>query len=112
MRKIYFYSPSDCTCNKKVLLRECKRHTARCVAVANACYSVGVPGDGTPLEMGYPSYPRLDWDPPPPVQGWIGTLPHPRLDWYPPVQGWIGTPPCPRLDRDPHSKVGSEPPPP
>ena len=67
---------------KKVLLRERKRHTARCVAVASACYSGGgvlqvpplLPGPG----MGYPA-------------------PHPDLGWgIPPTWTWDGVPPLPR----------------
>ena len=34
-------TPADTLANKKVLLRECKRHTARCVAIAISCYSRG-----------------------------------------------------------------------
>ena len=115
--------------NKKVLLRERKRHTARHVAVASACYFGGrglprIPaprhGMGTPPEMGYPprhgmGYPPEMGYPPrhgmgyptemgyPPIQGW-GT---------PPFQGWIGYPPQPRLDRvPPLSKAGLGTPPP
>ena len=63
--------------NKIVLLRERKRHTARRVAVASACYS----GEG-----GYPEYPpRPGMGPPPGL--WMG---------YPPYLGW-GTP-LPYLD--------------
>ena len=54
--------------SKKVLLRERKRHTAHCIAVASACYSGGVPGDGGPplSKVGVPPRPRLDQVPPPP----------------------------------------------
>ena len=38
----YFNICSRHIVNKKVLLRERKRHTACCVAVASACYSRGV----------------------------------------------------------------------
>ena len=95
--------------NKKVLLREHKRHTARRIAVASACYSRGeVPGVppppwrwGTPLSkggvsptpcprLGYlPVHPRFGY---PPVQGW-GTPLYKAGSGYPPIQGWIGYPP-------------------
>ena len=81
---------------KKVLLRERKRHTARRVAVAIACYSRG--GClGTPPKMGWGTPPEIGWGTPPykvgvpPVQGWI-RYPRPRLDWVPPRS---------RLDRVP-----------
>ena len=82
--------------NKKVLLRERKRHTARRVAVASACYfGGGVP----PLDMGWGTPPR--WDTPPSKVG------VPPQDWYPPSK--VGVPPRPRLDRAPPSKVGVPP---
>ena len=99
--------------NKKVILRERKRHTARCVASTRyACCSVQwgaemgypPPDMGYPLDMGYPSldmgyHPRhgylpWTWGPPPrwgtpPEMGyprtWDGVPPYPDLKW--------GTPP-------------------
>ena len=72
--------------NKKVLLRERKRHTARRVAVASVCYSGGgllrvppPPGPG----MGYP-----------PTRTWDGVLPYPDLGWDTPLPGpGMGYPP-------------------
>ena len=65
--------------NKKVLLRERKRHTARRVAVASACYSGREGTTGTP--------PTWTWDGVPP-------LPGPGME-YPPTQTWGGVPPLP-----------------
>ena len=63
--------------NKKVLLRERKRHTARRVAVASACYSgEGVPRDGVPPRRW--GTPPSKVGVPPPVQGWIGYPPPPQ----------------------------------
>ena len=81
--------------DKKVLLRERKRHTAHRVAVASACYSGGgyygypptwdgitpLPGPG----MGYPPYLDLGWGTPPPTRAWDGVPPYLDLGW--------GTPP-------------------
>ena len=64
--------------NKKVLLRERKRHTACRIAVASDCYS----GGGT---MGTP-YLDLGWGTPPPGPG-MG---------YPPTWTWDGVRPLPR----------------
>ena len=83
-----------CYFNKTVLLRERKRHTARRVAVASACYSGG--------EGGYPEYPLLDlgWGTPPagvppswgtPLAG-VPPLPGPWMG-YPPTWTWDGVPP-------------------
>ena len=81
--------------NKKVLLRERKRHTARHVA-------------STP-------YVVLSWLTPPPP-GW--TWPPPgRLDLTPPLAGWTWLPPPGRLDLTPPSQLdltplpGPDPPP-
>ena len=81
--------------NKKVLLRECKRHTAR--HIANACFADGgmvphpVLDGGVPhhdLGWGYPpsarcgtpqSRPRMWY--PLPIWTWAGVLPHPDLGW-------------------------------
>ena len=71
--------------NKKVLLRERKRHTACHVTVASACYSGGGTM-GTPLPgpgMGYP-----------PTWTWDGVLPYPDLGrGTPPTWTWDGVPP-------------------
>ena len=112
--------------HRKVLLRERKRHTARCVAVASACYfGVGGVTPGTPPDMGWGTPPESGY---PPIQGWgtppdmgwgtppskVGVPPHPRLDWvpphprlgYPPRHG-MGTPPD--MGGYPPSKVGVPP---
>ena len=108
--------------NKKVLLRERKRHTARRVAVASACYSGGGEGgtmgtpptwtwDGVPPlpgpGMGYP--PTQTWDRVPPYLdlGWGTPLPRPEMGYPPyldlrwgtpyPDLRW-GTSPLPRLE--------------
>ena len=105
--------------NKKVLLRERKRHTARRVAYARYAGvwwgGRGYPiqswwGGGYPIQynirpgMGYPHHPDLagypppsrpGWGPPPPPPsrpGW-GTSPPPRtLDGVPPSRPGWGTP--------------------
>ena len=93
MKKYNFY--------KKVLLHQCKRHTAHHVAVASACYSGGVPRvppwtwdrlrpwtwDGVPPQT---------WDGVPPTWTWDGVPPYLDLGWgtplprtemgYPPTQ--------------------------
>ena len=63
--------------HKKVLLRERKRHTTCCIAVASACYSGG----------GYPNYP--------PDLGWGTPPPRPGME-YPPYLdlGWSTPPRC------------------
>ena len=99
--------------NKKVLLRERKRHTAR--RVASARYADLSPDNGPilltrglphpvldrryshPVSMGVPwgtPHPDLRWGTPQSA-GW-GT-PHPGLRWGPPVQTWDGVSPCPDL---------------
>ena len=77
--------------NKKVLLRERKRHTARRVAVASACYSGGwvlrVPPH---LDLGWGT-PHLDlgWGNPPPHLDLRWGTPLPRLGTgYPPPRVW------------------------
>ena len=72
--------------NKKVLLRERKRPTAR--HIANAHYAGGV---GTPYPR-VPPWPDLRWVPP--IQTLDGVHPRPDLGWgNPPVQTWDGVPP-------------------
>ena len=71
--------------NKKVLLRERKRHTARRVASAHyAALSNG--WGGTPSRPGWggvpwapPHHPDLEWGTPHPDLGW--STPHPDLEW-------------------------------
>ena len=81
--------------NKKVLLRECKRHTD--CRVASTRYAVPVRGGwyppgkvGAPLSRPgrYPPSSRPGRYPPP-IQTWEGRYP-------PPIQTWegVGTPPC------------------
>ena len=73
--------------NKKVLLRERKRHTARCVA--SACYAALSP------DVGWRGYP---------IQSWMGGTPY-HEGWGPPSAGW-GTP-CLDLGRGyPHLDLG------
>ena len=86
-QRTYFLTPllfSSIIVNKKVLQRERKRHTARRVAVASACYS----GGGTTGNN-----PPWTWDgvPPLPRPGMGYPLPGPGMV-YPPHLGW-GTPP-------------------
>ena len=101
--------------NKKVLLRERKRHTAR--RVANARIQWWRRGRGTPsshggrgvypisgLVGGYPiqswwwgvPHPRSGGVPHPAMGGTQGT-PQPDLGWVPPSQTWDGVPPQPDL---------------
>ena len=97
--------------NKKVLLREHKRHTVH--RVASACYpapSLSGPGMGYPPSrpgMGYP--PDLWWGIPPPDLGW-GTPPTQTWDGVPPTrpgtgycltQTWDGVPPRPVMGYPP-----------
>ena len=86
--------------NKKVLLRECKRHTAR--HVANTPFCCPNWGGGTPsqVQMGYPI---SDWGTPCPDLGWgtplwtwLGYL-HLDLARVPPIWTWPGYPPHPHL---------------
>ena len=84
--------------NKKVLLRERKRHTDR--RVASTRYAA-LPGVGTPTPvgvppppaswMGYPPRPA-GWGTPPPAS-WMGYPPG-QLDGVPPPASWMGYPPA------------------
>ena len=71
--------------NKKVLLRERKRLTARPRSKYTLCWS----GRGsTP-----PPISSAEWGTPPPIS-WMGYTPHPELErGYPPVQTREGVPP-------------------
>ena len=81
------------TRNKKDLLRERKRHTARCAASARYAGERGGPhpvmvGRGTPVMVG--GYP---------IQSWWG-VPHPVMVGRYPIQSWWGgTPHHPDLAR-------------
>ena len=77
--------------NKKVLLRECKRHTARCVGNARyAALSNGWGGTPSSPGGGYPGYPS----PTRPGRGGTpGTPPPSRLGT---TQTWDGVSPLPR----------------
>ena len=113
-------------CNKKVLLRERKRHTARRVASARyAALSSGGgrvtpgtppsrPGQGYPGYhphhpdlAGVPPHPRPGMGYPPTIQTWPG---------YPPTQTWDGVPPTSDLGWVPplphHPDLAGVPPPP
>ena len=64
--------------DKKVLLRECKRHTAR--HVASARYAGGGISQVPPLcrpGMGYPPVQTWNGVPPPPARPWMGYPPPP-----------------------------------
>ena len=82
--------------NKKVL-RERKRHTARRVTVASACYSGGGT-TGTPPTWtwdGVPPSPYQDlgWGTPP-TWTWDGVPPYLNLGWGTPLpEPWMGYPP-------------------
>ena len=115
-------SSNDFILNKKVLLRESKRHTARRVASArHAALSNGWGGGELPypvLVVGeYPWYPPPSrpglggylptiqtWpggipQVPPTIQTWDGVPPHPDLGWGTPIQTCYGVPPHPDLGR-------------
>ena len=102
--------------NKKVLLRERKRHTARCVVSTHSVVLTWLtpPGWLTPPQLDWPPWltdpptpPQLDWPPPfrldwpdpsrldwpdPPPAGL--TWPLPQLDWPDPPPSWTDlTPP-------------------
>ena len=117
-------SPAKYIKEKKVLLRERKRHTAR--RVASARYVDLSPDRGVPYPAdgggGYPSSPGLGVPHPvlggTPFQVWTGGTPHPDLGWryppsplqqdgVPPSQVWDGG--TPDLSRP---GMGSVPPPP
>ena len=71
--------------NKKVLLRERKRHTARRVVSTPSVVLTGSPPQqGTPPWAGFP-----------PVLTWLGGYPTWVPPWagYPPVLTWLGGPP-------------------
>ena len=83
--------------NKKVLLRERKRHTTRHVAIAISCYSGG--GGGPLTKMFFPSLNMyqaksgvknffLCWDQVPPPEN---LRPPPTLKIWDPPQVWIDT---------------------
>ena len=95
---------SSCSlcCNKKVLLRERKRHTA--CRVASARYAGGV-GGGVPHPVMVGGYPIQSWwggDPIQswwggyPIQSWWGGVPHPVMvvGGYP-IQSWWWGPQVP-----------------
>ena len=83
--------------NKKVHLRERKRHTARRVAVASACYSGGGT-QSTPPDLGRGTPLDLKWGTPPPGSG-MGYPPYLDLGWgTPPTWTWDGVPPLPYLE--------------
>ena len=93
--------------NKKVLLRERKRHTARRVAVASACYSVLFRGQGGYLDM---VYPPQRWGTP------LSKVGVPPGDGVPPFKVGVpprrwGTLPCKAGLGTPLSKAGLGPPP-
>ena len=78
--------------NKKVLLRERKRHTARCVASARYAALSNGGGGGTPFSPGGGGYPRYPW---PGLDGGGGTLDTPyHLDL-------VGVPPRPGMGYPP-----------
>ena len=95
LTKKYVDIPENLT-NKKVLLRERKRHTARRVASARyAALSNGWVGGGVPHPVmgGVPLHPDLGQDTPPPTQTWHGVPPRPGTGYDPHQDlGW-GTPP-------------------
>ena len=117
--------------NKKVLLRECKRHTA--CHVASACYAAlsngwgGTPSSpgggggtlGTPTPSrpgGYPrcipNNPDLVRGYPPPSRPGMG-YPHPDLRWGTPTHTWERVPPHQDLRwGTPHPDLGWGTPPP
>ena len=96
------HGPTQTNFNKKVLLHECKRHTA--CHIANTCYAALCNGGegGAPSQVlcrgGYPisglgGYPISGWGVPPIIQTWSGGYP-PDLGWgTPPSQTWDGVPP-------------------
>ena len=101
--------------NKKVLLRERKRHTTRRVASARYAGWVwwdGVPPtiqtwDGVPphhpdLGWGTPNHPDLGWGTPPPSRPGMGypQPSRPGFEYPPPtIQTWDGVPPPPMVKR-------------
>ena len=111
--------------NKKVLLRERKRHTVR--RVASACYAALCDGGGqtwgTPPDMGYPpdmgspqdmGYPPKTWGTPTPDMGYLRTWGTPNMGYpsemgYPMDMRW-GTPPQDlRWDTPPRPEMGYPP---
>ena len=109
---------SNTSLNKKVLLRECKRHTARLVATTpSVVFTVGW-GGGTPIpgpdpDSGVPhprsrwGYPIPDWGVPHPRSRCRWVVPHPRSRWRYPIPGrgkpsLVGYPPHLDLAGVPH----------
>ena len=97
--KLHYASLFNHIYNKKVLLRERKRHTAR--RIPSARYAALSSGGGYP---GYPPlhHPDLAQGVPPTIQTWPGEVPWvtPTIQtWlgYPPPQTWDGVPPTPDL---------------
>ena len=82
--------------NKKVLLRERKRHTAG--RVASARYAALSNGWGvTHPDLGQGTHPDLGWGTP--TQTWDRVPPHPDLGWGTPrTQTWDGVPPTQTWD--------------
>ena len=96
--------------NKKVLLRERKRHTAR--RVASARYAALSNGWG----RGYPSSPGGGGGTPPTIQTWSwGGVPSTIQTWDgvpPTIQTWDGVPPRPGMGYSPTQTWDGVPPPP
>ena len=115
--------------NKKVLLRECKRHTARREASVRYAAPSPTEGGGLPhpvLNGGYPTVPpKQTWDGVSPIQTW-DVPPDQTWEWgtpcldlgmgYPPSRPGMGYPPVQTSDGvPPHPNLGmgySLPPPP
>ena len=100
--------------NKKVLLRERKRHTARRVASPRYAALVG----GVPLPGGYPCWGVSCWEVlllggTPARGGGTPTRGYPLLGEVPPIQSWEGVPPISWMGY-PHIQTweGGIPPPP
>ena len=89
--------------NKKVLLRERKRHAAR--RVGSACYAALSPDWGYPIQSLTGGLPHV-------VLTWDGGTLHPDLGWVPPSKPGNGVPPRPHLGWGnplPHQQDGGTP---
>ena len=84
----------DTLLNKKVLLRECKRHTAH--RIASARYATLSNGwGGYPIQSWWWGVPGVPPSPSRPGWGYPGYPHHPDLGWGTPTQTWEGVPPPP-----------------
>ena len=101
---IFVYLHSKNSNHKKVLLRECKRHTARRVVSTHSVVQSWL----TPPPHWLDWSPQLDWPPPP---GWTDLTPPPAGLTWPPPAGLTWPPPQAGLTWSPPGWTDLTPPP-